>query len=129
MVIAIHIRLRFVTKAKARWRVDGWRWRSIEQAAQHVEHMLLGGCTASERLLDRSAYHLFVVMEHQRQNLDHLTVTAEAFEQHGPQPAKRLWQLSEWRTVAKRARLFVESHRDSGASCKLYALADHGRAR
>ena len=62
--------------------------------------MDLGGNTALKRQLDRAQDGLLVVLEHERQNLYHLPIAADALEQKPLQPPERLRQVGEGRSVA-----------------------------
>ncbi len=50
--------------------------------------MFLGGGACVEREFNGAQHGLFVVMQYQRQDLDHLPVAARAFEQDSLQTTK-----------------------------------------
>ena len=94
-VVAPDVSLRFVPQTERQWGIDyGTAGRlAIDQAVQDVEDMGLGGRPRIERQFDRAKHYLLIVLEHQREDLDHLPVTAGALEEMTLQPSERIGHL------------------------------------
>ena len=82
-VIANDIGLRLLHQAQGLRRIDRrcWRRLAVDKAMQHVENVGLGGDTGFQSQLDRAQHSLLIVMQNERQDLDHLPVAAWALEQ------------------------------------------------
>ena len=65
------------------WRVDGGRREgfAVNEAMQQVQHMRLGRNARLQRHVHGRQHGLFVVLENERQDIDHLAVAARLFEQ------------------------------------------------
>ena len=72
---------------------------------------MLGRGTRLQCELHRSEHGLFVVQQHQRQDLDHLAIATRAFEQCGLQASEALWQFGERCAVTQRTGLTLQ-HRE-----------------
>ena len=67
---------------------------------EQVQHMRLGRHASLQRLFQGAQHVLLVMMQHQQQDLDHLTIAA-GLAQHLPlQLTERLWHFDEGRTIA-----------------------------
>src|ERR1700722_15292627 len=56
------------------------RWLPVDQAVQQVQDMRLRRGACLQRQFDRGEHGLFVMLEDQGQDLDHLAVAARRFE-------------------------------------------------
>ena len=63
---------------------------AVDQPVQEVEDVGLGGNAGLQRQFDGAEDRLLVVLQHQRQDLDHLPVAAGVLEQDGPATAGTL---------------------------------------
>ena len=81
---------------------------AIDQAVQEVEHMGLGRNAGLECELDGPEHRLLVVMQHQRQDLDHLPVAAWMLEQVALQATERLGQINERSAITQGAGLALD---------------------
>lgn len=70
--------------------------------------MLLGDGAGLEGQLNRAQHRLLIVMQHERQDLNHLPVPTGALEQHRLESFEAVWQLDERRAIAKRPWLSLD---------------------
>ena len=68
---------------------------------QHVQHVRLGGDACLECHLDGKEHGIFIVLQDQSENLDHLPIAAPPFEQVLLQRSEGLRQFGKGRTVAQ----------------------------
>ena len=82
-VIAFDIGLGFAAQHQRLWRVERrpTNYLAIDQPVQQVQHMGLGGHASREGHLHRRQHSLFIVMQNQCQDIDHLSV-ATRLAQH-----------------------------------------------
>ncbi|MNY50432.1 hypothetical protein D3C86_1859350 [compost metagenome] len=67
---------------------------------QQVQHVGLGGHTRRQRHLHGHEHGILVVLQHQRQDLDHLPITARLLEQVLLQRSEGIWQFGKRRAIA-----------------------------
>ena len=77
-VIAFDIGLGFTVQGQCLWRVQ---WRAVyhltvDQAVQQVQDMRLGRHTLGQRQFHYGENGLFVVVQHEGQDIDHFPITA-----------------------------------------------------
>src|SRR5690554_238239 len=109
-VIASNVGLWLLAQHQRLRRIDRFNLAglAINQAVQEIEHMGLGGNARLKRGLDSPEYRLLVVMQHQRQDLDHLPVAAWMLEQVTLQATERLGQINEGGAIAQGAWLALD---------------------
>jgi hypothetical protein len=90
---------------------DRRRRRFAQQAAEHVEDVLLVGRATLQRQFHGGEHGLLVVAQDQGQDLDHLLVAAGALQQLLLQRAEAVGQFQEGRAVAQRAGLALATLR------------------
>jgi hypothetical protein len=85
------------------------RWSlAIDQPVQNVEDVGLGRHPSFEGQLDGAEHSLFVMLQNQREDLDHLPVTTGPLEQMALQLPERIGHLEERRPIAQGARLALD---------------------
>src|ERR1700679_4174002 len=77
----------------------------VDQAVQQVQDMRLGRRAGFQRQFDGGEHGLFVMLEDQGQDLDHLAVTARRFEHALLQSPEGGRQFDERRAIAQGSRL------------------------
>ena len=76
MIIAFGVGNRFSVNGQCRRRLQpGWAW-FIQQVTQAVEYMSLGQDTGINRITHGLFNEILVVLQYQRQNIGHLSITA-----------------------------------------------------
>src|SRR5580704_10426197 len=84
------------------WWVD---WLSVDQAVQQVQDVRLGRRASLQRQFNGGEHGLLVMLEDERQNLDHLAVAARRLEHALLQGSEGRRQLGEGRPVTQGSRL------------------------
>src|ERR1700727_3043712 len=81
-VVALDVSLRFVRQSQSLRRLYRRRVHrlSVDQAVQQVQNMRLRWRTGLQPQFEGGEHGLLVVLENQRQNLDHLAVAARRLE-------------------------------------------------
>src|SRR5271156_4983694 len=82
-----------------------FRWLPVDQAVQQVQDMGLRRDAGLQRQFDGGEHGLFVMLEDQGQNLDHLAVAARRLEHALLQSPEGGRQFDERRAVTQGARL------------------------
>ena len=82
--------------------------RSATSAFSSCEHMGLGRHPGLEGQFHRAEHRLFVVLQHQGEDLHHLPVATRVLQQMLLEAPEGLGQLGEGRAVAKRAGLSLD---------------------
>ncbi len=77
--------------------------RFAEQAAKRLSTCGLDGTPASSASSTAVEHGLLIVLQHQRQDLDHLAIATGALEQDGLQALEALRQIGKRCAVAQRA--------------------------
>lgn len=102
IVIAIDVGLWSRFQGQGTWRIDHRMvgLLAVNQPVKQVQNVRLGRHPGFQRQVYGTQNGVFVVVENQRQDIDHLPITA-LFAQHVVlQTAEGFWHLSERRTVA-----------------------------
>ena len=109
-VIATDIGERLLGKAQRLGRIDRGCRRSlaVDQAVEKVEDVGLGGDARLKRQLDRAKHRLLIMLQHQRQDLGHLPITAGAPQELALQLLEGLGQLRERRAIAQCSGLALD---------------------
>ena len=81
---------------------------AIDQSMQQVQHMGLGRHAGCQGHFNRSQHGLLIVMQDERQNVDHLAVAARFAQHLILQLPEGLGQFREWRTIAQGPRLALD---------------------
>ena len=105
-IVALDVSLRFGGERQSIRRLYG-RWvdrLAVDQSVQHVQNMRLGRRASLQRQFDGGEYGLFVMLENQGQNLDHLAVAAWRLEHALLQSPEGWRQFGERRAIAECAR-------------------------
>jgi len=102
-IIAFDIGLGFMVQEQ---RLRGIKRRpidclAIDQSVQKVQHMGLGRHTCCQGHFHRSQHGLLIVMQDQRQDVDHLSVATGTAQHLVLQLPERDWHFEEWRTIAQ----------------------------
>ncbi len=101
--VALNVGLRFGGERQGARRLHGW-WvdrLAVDQPAQHIQNMRLGWRASLQRQFDGGEYGLFVMLENQGQNLDHLAVAARRLEHALLQSPEGGRELGEGRAIAQ----------------------------
>src|SRR5471032_1159688 len=73
------------------------RWLSVNQAMQQIQDVRLGRGASLQRQFHSGEHGLFVMLENESQDLDHLPVSAWRLEHALLQSPEGRWQLGERR--------------------------------
>lgn len=112
-VVALNIGHRLAAQAQCLWRINIWsRCLTINQPVQQVQDVGLGGNTIIQRHLNRTEHGLMrfslcprhscaaaFMLQHKRQDIDHLPVATQPLEQMALQPSECIGHLRKWRTI------------------------------
>src|SRR5438309_6666379 len=81
-VVALDVGLRLCAERQGVRRLHGWwvDWLAVDQPVQQVQNMRLRWRAGLQRQFDGSKHGLFVMLEDESQNLDHLAVAARRLE-------------------------------------------------
>ena len=101
-------------------RLHGWRVDrvAVDQAVQQIQDMGLGRRASLQRQFDGGEHGLFVMLENQGQNLDHLVVAAWRLEHALLQSPEGGRQFGERRVIAQGPGLALNDRQISAASRK-----------
>jgi hypothetical protein len=102
-VVALDVSLRFVRQGQRLRRLYRRRvhWLPVDQAMQQVQNMRLGRDASLQRQFDGGEHGLFVVLENESQDLDHLAVAAWRLKHALLQSPEGRRQLGEGRAIAQ----------------------------
>lgn len=110
-IIAFNISLGFAAQGQPLWGVDvgtGGRL-AIDQPVQQVQHMRFRCHARVQCHFHSPANHLFVMVQNERKDIDHFTITAGAAKHLVLQLPKGRWQFQEGRTVPQGTRLALDN--------------------
>ncbi len=109
-IVTLDIGHRFADQPERLWRPHRQRRGlfGVKEPVQQVEDMGLGRHPGIERHGNRCEHSLFVMMQDQSQNLDHLAVTASMAHEMLLQLPEGLRQVEERRPVPEGARLALD---------------------
>jgi hypothetical protein len=109
-IIAPDIGERFLGKPQRLGRVDrGSRGSlAVDQAVQDVEYVGLGCNAGFQRQFDCTQHGLLVMLQHERQDLSHLSVSARAAQEPALKLPERIGHLSERSTIAQGSGLALD---------------------
>ena len=81
-VVALDVGLRLGGERQSIRRLHDWwvDWLAVNQSVQHIQNMRLGRRASLQRQFDSGEHGLFVMLENQSQDLDHLAVAARRLE-------------------------------------------------
>src|ERR1700688_4360393 len=102
-VVALDVGLWFGGERQSIRRLYGW-WvdrLAVDQSLQHVQNMRLGRRAGLQRQFDGGEHGLFVMLEDESQNLDHLAVATRRLEHALLQSPEGRRQFDERRAVAQ----------------------------
>lgn len=109
-VIPRNIRLWFLAQSQSFWRghirlICG---RAVHQPAEQIQHMRLGRHPRLQCHFHGTEHGLFIVLQNQGQDLDHLAIPARLAQHLSLQLAERLRHLDERGAVTQRPRLALD---------------------
>src|SRR6478752_740475 len=105
-VVALDVGLRFGGEHQSIRRLHSW-WvdrLAVDQAVQQVQNMRLGWRAGLQRQFDGSEHGLLVMLENQREDLDHLAIATGRLEHTLLQSPEGRREFGERRAVAEGAR-------------------------
>ncbi len=110
VIIAADVGERLLGKAQDLRRVDRrcWRHLAVGQPMQDVEHMELGRNAGLQRQLGGAKHRLLVMVQQQRQDLDHLPIATWPLEQVPLHLAEPIGHLGERCAVPEGAKLALD---------------------
>ena len=109
-VVALDVGLRFGGERQSIRRLHSW-WvdrLAVDQAVQQVQNMRLGWRAGLQRQFDGGEHGLFVVLEDESENLDHLAVAARRLEQALLQSPEGEREFGERGAIAECARFALK---------------------
>src|ERR1700722_13675995 len=109
-IVAFDVGLRLGGERQSTRRLHDWwvDWLAVDEPVQQVENVGLGRRAGLQSQFDGSEHGLFVMLEDESQNLDHLAVASRRLEHALLQSPEGKREFGERRAIAQGSRLALQ---------------------